>query len=190
MADFEYKTGVILDEKVEAYVNTVNCFGVMGRGIALEFKKAYPENFKAYANACDLEEIKPGRMFVFDLRAPTPVDEESGGVLQQGSLLDSGDDREGDLRYIVNFPTKRHWRDKSRIEDIDSGLEALSQEIKERNIRSIALPALGCGLGGLDWVVVRERIESRLRELNGVKIVVFEPGSPSAGGRANHSEKP
>ncbi len=186
----EYRTGDILTAEVEAFVNSVNCVGVMGRGIALEFKKAYPENFKAYANACDLEEIKPGRMFVFDLRAPTPVDEESGGVLQQGSLLDSGDDREGDLRYIVNFPTKRHWRGKSRIEDIESGLEALALEIKGRNIRSIALPALGCGLGGLDWGEVRGYIESRLRELKDVKIIVFEPGTAPVDGRENHSEKP
>ena len=186
----KYKTGNIFAVDVEALVNAVNCVGVMGHGIALEFKKAFPQNFKAYANACGRKEVQPGRLFVFDLRTPTPAREVSCAKLQQGQLFDSEADREGGLRYIVNFPTKRHWRDKSRIEDIDSGLEALSQEIKERNIRSIALPALGCGLGGLDWVVVRERIESRLRELNGVKIVVFEPGSPSDDGRANHSEKP
>ena len=186
----EYKTGDILAADVAAFVNTVNCVGVMGRGIALHFKKAFPENFKAYAAACQREEVQPGRMFVFDLKTSTPAAEVSGTMLWQGDLFDSGADREGGPRYIVNFPTKRHWRDKSRMEDIESGLAALAHEIRKRNIRSIALPALGCGLGGLDWVVVRECIESRLRKLNDVKIVVFEPGSASADGRANHSEKP
>ena len=121
----EFKTGDILAEEVEALVNSVNCVGVMGRGIALQFKNAFPDNFKAYAAACEREEVRPGHMFVYatgDLTGP---------------------------RYIINFPTKRHWRGKSRMEDIDSGLAALAQEIKERNIRSIALPPLASGLGGV-----------------------------------------
>ena len=113
----EYKIGDLFSEDVDALVNSVNCVGVMGRGIALQFKKAFPENFKAYANACKRKEVQPGRMFVFET----------------GALANP--------RYIVNFPTKRHWRGESRMEDIEAGLKALVREIKERNIRSIAIPA-------------------------------------------------
>lgn len=147
----EYKKGDILREDVEALVNPVNCVGVMGRGLALQFKKAFPENFKAYAAACERNEVQPGRMFIF----------------RTGQLTNS--------KYIINFPTKRHWRDKSRIEDIDSGLVALANEISSRNIHSIAIPPLGSGLGGLDWTNVRPRIESSLRILDHVKVVIFQP---------------
>ena len=159
----EFKTGDILAEDVEALVNSVNCVGVMGRGIALQFKNAYPENFKAYAAACKRNEVKPGCMFVF----------ETGYLASP--------------RCIINFPTKRHWRGKSRIEDIEAGLVALVQEIKERNIHSIALPPLASGLGGLEWQEVRQRIEAGLRELSDVRIVVFEPGGAPGDGRANRS---
>ena len=186
----KYKTGDIFAADVEALVNAVNCVGVMGHGLALEFKKAFPENFKIYAAACKRKEVRPGTMFVFELRASTPAREASDALLQQGDLFDSGTRPEGGPRYIINFPTKRHWRGKSRMEDIESGLAALAHEIRKRNIRSVALPALGCGLGGLDWVMVRECIELRLRKLNDVKIVVFEPSSALADERANHSEKP
>lgn len=120
-----YKTGNILEEDAEALVNTVNCVGFMGRGIALQFKKAWPENFKAYAAACRRKEVQPGRMFVFET----------------GQLANP--------RYIVNFPTKRHWSGKSRIEDIEAGLEALVAEIRQRGVRSVALPPLGVGSGWL-----------------------------------------
>ena len=123
----EFKTGDILTEDADALVNTVNCVGVMGRGIALQFKNAFPENFKAYAKACKRHEVQPGRMFVFET----------------GQLTNP--------RYIINFPTKRHWRGKSRIEDIDAGLRALQAVIREKRVRSIALPPLGSGLGGLNW---------------------------------------
>lgn len=146
-----HKTGNILTEDVEALVNTVNCVGIMGRGIALQFKKAYPENFKAYAAACKGNEVQPGRLFVFET----------------GQLMNP--------RYIINFPTKRHWRGKSRMEDIDAGLIALVAEIRVRNILSIAIPPLGSGLGGLDWSEVRPRIEAALRECSDVKVVLFEP---------------
>jgi O-acetyl-ADP-ribose deacetylase (regulator of RNase III) len=154
----EYKTGDIFAEDVEALVNTVNCLGFMGRGIALQFKKAWPENFKAYASACRRHEVQPGRMFVFDT----------------GRLTHA--------RYIINFPTKRHWRGKSRIEDIEAGLEALVAEVRQRDIRSIAVPPLGAGLGGLDWGDVRPRIERALGELPNVRVLVFEPqGAPEPG---------
>ena len=148
----EYTTGDILQDEAEAIVNTVNCVGVMGRGIALQFKKAWPANFKAYAAACDREEVQPGRPFVFD----------TGHVTYP--------------RYIINFPTKRHWRGKSRIEDIEVGLDALVEIIQERGIRSIALPPLGSGLGGLNWPDVRERIASALGTLPDVHVRVYEPG--------------
>ena len=151
----EYRTGDILTTDAEALVNTVNCVGIMGRGIALQFKNAFPANFKAYAAACKRGEVQPGRMFVFET----------------GTL--------GTRNYIINFPTKRHWRGKSRMEDIESGLVALAQEIRERGIRSIAVPPLGSGLGGLNWPDVRARIEAALRGFNDVQIVVFEPnGAP------------
>lgn len=146
----EYKTGDIIVEDAEALVNTVNCVGVMGRGVALQFKKAFPDNFDAYAAACKQGKVQPGRLFVFGTGRMYP-------------------------RYIINFPTKRHWRDKSRMEDIEAGLVALTREIRERDIRSIALPPLGSGLGGLDWAAVRPRIEASLGDLDDLKVVVFEP---------------
>lgn len=148
----EYRRGDILDAEAEALVNTVNCVGVMGRGIALQFKNAFPENFKAYAMACKREQVQPGRMFVFETGRLTPP------------------------RYIINFPTKRHWRGKSRIEDIEAGLAALVAEVRARRIRSLALPPLGSGLGGLDWTAeVRPRIEAALRALDDVQVCVYEP---------------
>ncbi len=159
----EHKIGNILVEDVEALVNTVNCVGVMGRGIALQFKKTFPENFKAYADACKREQVQPGKMFVFET----------------GQLTNP--------RYIINFPTKRHWRGKSRMEDIDDGLVALAEEIRSRDIRSIALPPLGSGLGGLNWSEVRPRIQAMLQEFSDLKAVVFEPSGAPDDGRANRS---
>jgi len=158
-----YKIGNILAEDAEALVNTVNCVGVMGRGIALQFKKAFPENYKSYAAACKRNEVQPGRMFVSETR----------------QLMNP--------RYIINFPTKRHWRGKSRMEDIDAGLVALVEEIRSRNIRSIAIPPLGSGLGGLDWSEVRPRIEAALQTFSDLKVVIFEPGGAPADARANRS---
>lgn len=161
----EYTQGDILKCEAEALVNTVNCVGVMGRGIALQFKRMFPENFKAYAAACKRREVQPGRMFVFDtgeLTAP---------------------------RYIINFPSKRHWRGKSRMEDIESGLVALVATIRARGIRSIAIPPLGSGLGGLDWAQVRPRIEAALRELEDVRVMVFEPGGVPAADAIKHQRE-
>jgi O-acetyl-ADP-ribose deacetylase (regulator of RNase III) len=151
----EYKRGNLLSEDTEALVNTVNCVGIMGRGIALAFKKAFPANFTEYEDACSRGEVQPGRMFVHDTRQIT------------------------NPRYIINFPTKRHWRNPSRISDIDTGLIALVAEIQERDIRSIALPALGCGNGGLDWDEVRPRIERAFEPLQGVQVTVYEPEGAS-----------
>lgn len=162
-AVIEYKTGDIFQEEVEALVNSVNCVGIMGRGIALQFKKAYPDNFRAYEEACKRREVQPGRMFVYET----------------GSLTLP--------RFIVNFPTKRHWRGKSRMEDISSGLMALAQEIRQRGIKSIAVPALGTSLGGLQWDRVRASIEEVLGEVPDLKLIVYEPGSVPADNRPNPS---
>lgn len=153
----EFKRGNILTTDVEALVNTVNCVGIMGRGIALQFRNAYPDNFKAYEAACRRHEVQPGQMFVY----PT------------GQLTNP--------RYVINFPTKRHWRGKSRLEDVDSGLVALVREVRDRGIHSIAVPPLGCGLGGLAWREVRPLIERAFAALPDVQVVVFEPtGEPIA----------
>lgn len=149
--------GNLIEAKAEALVNSVNCIGYMGRGIALQFKKAFPENYRAYQKACRESEVRPGRMFVF----------ETGAMMGP--------------KYIINFPTKRHWRERSRIKDIQDGLSALVAEVRIRNIRSIAVPPLGCGLGGLDWNVVRPMIENSLSTLPDVDVLLFEPaGAPEA----------
>lgn len=147
----EYKIGDMLREDVEALVNTVNCVGIMGRGIALQFRETFPENYRKYAAACKREEVRPGKMF----------------IVETGWLTNP--------KFIINFPTKRHWRGKSRIEDIESGLEALHGEIERLHIHSIAVPPLGSGLGGLHWPDVRARIEQALGDLRSVRVVVFEP---------------
>lgn len=157
------KTGDILTEDVEALVNTVNCVGVMGRGIALQFKQSFPKNFASYAAACKRNEVQPGRLHVYETGLETyPL-------------------------YIVNFPTKRHWRNKSRMEDIEAGLNALAAEVRSRNIRSIAVPPLGSGLGGLDWPLVRSRIVTALQDLDDLRVVIFEPIDSDAGTRIKRS---
>lgn len=145
-----FTTGNILHADVEAIINTVNCVGVMGRGIALQFKKAYPENFLAYKKACDLHEVVPGKMFVFETNQNI------------------------NPKYIINFPTKRHWKGNSKIEDINIGLVALAKEIKDRNIKSIAIPPLGSGLGGLDWNVVKKLIIEALANIDS-NIYIYDP---------------
>ncbi|MFZ4778903.1 MAG: type II toxin-antitoxin system antitoxin DNA ADP-ribosyl glycohydrolase DarG [Terrimicrobiaceae bacterium] len=163
----ELNQGNILMADAEALVNTVNCIGFMGKGIALQFKKAYPQNFDAYHKACTAGEVQPGRMFIVNLH----------------SMLNP--------KYVVNFPTKRHWRGNSRYEDIASGLEALVVEVRQRGIQSIAIPPLGCGLGGLDWNKVRPMIEEAFASLPGVRVVLFEPaGAPEAKAMPVRTERP
>ncbi|MET3515173.1 O-acetyl-ADP-ribose deacetylase (regulator of RNase III) [Pseudacidovorax sp. 1753] len=161
----ELTSGDILKDDSDAIVNTVNCVGIMGRGIALQFKNAWPENFKAYKAACDREEVQPGRMFIYDteqLAAP---------------------------RYIVNFPTKRHWKGKSRMQDIDAGLEALVRDVARLGIRSIAIPPLGSGLGGLEWDEVRPRIEAAMQALPDVRVRIYEPKGAPAADKMQHSRE-
>lgn len=163
----EYTGGNILHADAEALVNTVNCVGVMGRGIALQFKNAYPKNFKAYEAACQRQEVQPGRMFVY----------------ATGELANP--------RFIINFPTKRHWRGNSRMEDIESGLIDLVEVIRRNNIQSIAIPPLGSGLGGLEWDDVRPRIEKALAALPQVKVLLYEPkGAPTSDKMQHKREAP
>ena len=163
----EIQQGNLLKVNAEALVNTVNCVGVMGKGIALQFKQAYPDNFRQYAKACRASEVMLGQMF----------------VVSTDNLFNP--------RYIINFPTKRHWKGKSKIEDIKSGLTALIQEIKQLGITSIAVPPLGCGNGGLSWKTVKPLIESAFLELPNVQVLLFEPqGTPEADTMQVATEKP
>lgn len=151
----EIRRGNLLTASADALVNTVNCVGDMGKGVALQFKKAFPENFAEYQRACWAGQVQPGKMFVFETR----------------SVLGP--------RYIINFPTKRHWRGKSRYEDIAAGLGALVSEVKRLGIRSIAVPPLGCGLGGLNWKKVRPMIETAFAGAPDVHVMLFAPvGAP------------
>ncbi len=147
----EFVEGNLLEAHADALVNAVNTEGVMGKGIALQFKERFPAMFEDYRSACEAGTVKPGKMHVFALGA--------------GRLP----------RLIINFPTKRDWRSPSRLEDIESGLSALGQEIREREIRSIAIPALGCGNGGLGWDEVFPRISDLLGALDGVRVLVYPP---------------
>ncbi|HYP02286.1 MAG TPA: macro domain-containing protein [Pyrinomonadaceae bacterium] len=152
----EHVTGNLLETEAEALVNTVNTVGVMGKGIALQFKQAYPENYEAYRKACEHGEVQPGKMFVFITGQLYP-------------------------RYIINFPTKRHWKGKARIKDIESGLADLIDVVRRREIKSIAVPPLGCGNGGLRWSDVRPLIEAAFAELPGVRVLLHAPdGAPKA----------
>jgi O-acetyl-ADP-ribose deacetylase (regulator of RNase III) len=143
--------GNLLDAQSEALVNTVNTVGVMGKGIALMFKEAFPANFRAYEAACEKKQVHVGRMFVTE------------------NAVFSGP------RWIINFPTKKHWRHPSKLEWITEGLSDLKSVIREHGIRSIALPPLGAGNGGLDWREVRAEIERALTDLDDVDVLVYEP---------------
>lgn len=148
-----YTTGNLLDADVEALVNTVNTVGVMGKGIALMFKERFPANMTAYAKACKDGQVQTGRVF----------------VTETGELMGP--------RWIVNFPTKQHWRAKSRMEWIIDGLADLRRFIEDYQVRSIAIPPLGAGNGGLKWTEVKPRIDQALGDLEDVEIVVYEPTS-------------
>lgn len=146
-----YATGNLLLANVEALVNTVNTVGVMGKGIALQFKEAFPNNFHAYQDASKRGDVEIGRMFVT----------ETG-------RLDGP-------RWIINFPTKKEWRFPSKLEYVRTGLSDLVRVVREHGIKSIALPPLGCGYGGLDWAQVKYAIEEAMADLPDVEIVVYQP---------------
>jgi O-acetyl-ADP-ribose deacetylase (regulator of RNase III) len=152
MIQFVY--GNLLDAPVEALVNTVNTRGIMGKGIALQFKRKFPVMFRDYEQACKTGEVRLGKMHVYDF----------------GNLTDGP-------HWIINFPTKGHWRERSRLSDIETGLEDLVETVRRLGIRSIAIPPLGCGNGGLNWADVRPRIEAAFTNLPDVKVLLFEPES-------------
>lgn len=145
-----FKTGNLLDEFTQALVNPVNCVGIMGKGLALDFKHEYPDNFLKYKAACDQGLIKPGMIY---------------------ATVDIG----SRTTHIINFPTKDHWKQPSKIEYIESGLVALVEYIQTQNITSISIPALGCGNGGLNWLDVKPKIVSAMETCSQVNTVIFEP---------------
>ena len=142
----------ILCCSAEALVNPVNCVGTMGKGLALQFKISFPKNFYAYGKMCRTGRIRIGEVFIFAL-----------------------DDEDQPQRFIINFPTKRDWRDASKLQEIQAGLEDLVRKVVDFKIGSIAVPALGCGLGGLDWHDVKPLIVQAFEPLTDVKLILFEP---------------
>ncbi len=147
-----FKVGDILKSQTDAIVNTVNTKGVMGKGIALAFKKAYPKNFKIYEKACKEGEVEIGKML----------------ITETGELFP---------KYIINFPSKKHWRNPSKYEFIEKGLEDLIRVINEYNVQSISIPPLGSGNGRLDWMKVKDILTTYLKDIaNDIEIVIFEPG--------------
>jgi O-acetyl-ADP-ribose deacetylase (regulator of RNase III) len=161
------KGNLLSVEDVDAIVNTVNTVGVMGKGVALQFKKAYPDNFTAYESACKRGEVQVGRMFVFDRQTFAKP------------------------RFIINFPTKKDWKHRSKYEYIEAGLADLVQVIRTARIESVALPPLGCGNGGLEWPRVLSMIRAAFAPLNGVRVLVFEPkGAPAPEAIVDRTERP
>lgn len=145
--------GDLLAADVDALVNTVNCVGVMGKGIALQFKRRYPDVFKQYERACQAGEVQIGRMLVI------PTHQMSGP------------------RWVIHFPTKKHWRSPSKLEYIDAGLADLRKTIEDLELTSIAIPPLGAGNGGLDWATVQPRIEAALAECPDVDVHLYAPSA-------------
>jgi len=153
MSTITSRSGNLLkSDDVDVLVNTVNCIGPMGKGIALAFKNAFPENYKAFRIACKKGWVRPGRIHVHELPP---------------ALCGA--------KYIFNFPTKRDWKDGSLMEDIEAGLVDLIRLCGKLKIKSIALPPLGCGNGGLDWREVRPKIVAALSDLPNLRVVLYDP---------------
>lgn len=146
-----FVSGDILDDDAEAIVNPINCVGVMGKGLALAAKNRWPQMFDAYKAACDSGSVRPGEMWLW----PT------------GELFGT--------QYVIGFPTKRHWRAASQLQDIEAGLGAMHKAIVHHELRSVAIPMIGCGQGGLDWNFVGRRLVERLRGLDSVDLRVYGP---------------
>ncbi len=164
----EITQGNLLKAPAEALVNTVNTVGVMGKGIALQFRQAFPEMYRAYEKACEDGDLRLGQVQVFDL----------GGLV-------------GGPRWIINFPTKGHWRAASRLADVETGLVDLVSKVRQLGIHSIAIPPLGCGNGGLDWNEVRPRIEKAFTPLAEVRVLIYEPaGAPKSAVMPNRTTRP
>ena len=163
----KFTKGNLFEADVEAIVNTVNTVGVMGKGIALQFRRAFPEIMQPYKDACKSGELQVGKVFTVKL-----------------SMLEGP-------KYAINFPTKKHWKGNSNIQFIEKGLQSLTEEIRRLDIKSIAIPPLGCGLGGLPWADVRLQIESALGGLRDVDVLVFEPvGKPAPAEMKTATKKP
>jgi O-acetyl-ADP-ribose deacetylase (regulator of RNase III) len=145
-----YTTGDLFEAQTEAIVNTVNTVGVMGKGIALQFKQRFPDNYLIYKKTCDEKLLHTGNLL----------------ITESNSLF---------FKYIINFPTKEHWRNPSKYEYVSQGLDALVIEIKTRNIKSVALPPLGAGNGKLEWIIVKEILNEKLKELPDVNFIIYEP---------------
>jgi O-acetyl-ADP-ribose deacetylase (regulator of RNase III) len=158
--------GDLLRSDVDALVNTVNTVGIMGKGIALQFKQAFPKNYEAYRRACEHGDVHLGQMFVFHTGQLRP-------------------------RFIINFPTKEHWRSRSRLSDIESGLTDLIRVIEDLGISSIALPPLGVGNGGLPWQQVRKTIHQALERLPDTVVLLYTPsGAPAPRDMQVATERP
>lgn len=157
--------GNLLTADVDALVNTVNTEGVMGKGLALQFRKAFPEAFTSYEQACKAGTVEVGRMHVVR-RLASP-------------------------RFIVNFPTKKHWRQPSKLSYVRDGLRDLVAQVRALGIKSIALPPLGCGNGGLEWAEVKPLIVAAFMEVPEVRVVLFEPsGAPAANEVIDRRKRP
>jgi O-acetyl-ADP-ribose deacetylase (regulator of RNase III) len=148
----ELVKGDLLAAKTDALVNAVNTVGVMGKGIALQFRQRFPAMSAAYELACRTGEVRIGRVYVFD----------------RGERVEPA-------RWIINFPTKRHWREPSRQADVEAGLVDLIGTVQRLKVRSIAIPPLGCGLGGLLWEDVHPRIEAAFATLADVHVLLYAP---------------
>lgn len=146
----KYVKGDLLAAKTEAVVNTINTVGAMGKGIAKQFANKYPELLRVYRQKCKEKKINTGEMFVFELDTDNP-------------------------KIIINFPTKKHWIDNSKMSYIIDGLKSLVEEIQQRNIKSISIPPLGCGNGNLEWKNVKPLIEEAFQVLPEVEVIIYEP---------------
>ena len=144
-----YKTGDIFKSNAQVITNTVNCVGVMGKGLALTFKNQFPEMFEDYKAKCDRGEVKPGRPYLW----------------------------ENNKAQVLNFPTKRHWKQDSMLSDVEDGLKYLAENYAQMGISSLALPPLGCGLGGLNWTDVKNLIDKHLGAIADLDVYVYESTS-------------
>jgi O-acetyl-ADP-ribose deacetylase (regulator of RNase III) len=143
--------GDIFQSPAQVLTNTVNCVGVMGKGLALEFKNRFPQLFRDYKQKCKKGQVVPGKPYLW----------------------------EDESTQILNFPTKRHWCDNSLLQDIEDGLKYLASSYEQKSIQSIAMPALGCGLGELKWTDVKPLIEKHLGGIPDLDVYVYEPQSAS-----------
>jgi len=151
----KFVQGDIFESDAQALVNPVNCVGKMGKGLALEFKKRYPGMYRIYKAQCDDKKLFIGQVLTYTIFS------EDGNI--------------DNYKYIINLPTKLHWINNSQYRYIKDGLEELVQEVKLLKIKSIAIPPLGCGLGGLDWYIVKDQITKVFENLEDVEVMVYEP---------------